>query len=250
MKIDPKIARTQLTKKQALKLNVAAAILKSTASIYEDLTDEKKKFVLPLWGGGVVSHGLPKSDYFRIGISSEAERLNKDKRTDDHLYRVTATAQHILLNASKWKIEDIEDELLRRSALMVVTKRQNSGVLKRCLKDCNNQDDWQELYKNAGVPYRLFGRDKKTKTRENAEYLTAGEHAVLHKDYQISKRNDGTIIVRKNGQSAGPARPLLQEFADSLGISTVNKNGNQMNTRQLGKKVVDHLSQMRWMTNP
>ena len=169
-----------------MKLNVAAAILKSTASIYEALTDEEKKFVLPLWGGGVVSHGLPKSDYFRIGISWEAECSTKDKRTDDHLYRVTATAQYILLNAYKWKIENIEDELLRRSALMVVTKGQNSGVLKRCLKDCDNQDNWQELYKNAGVLYRLFGKDKKTKIRENAEYLTAGEHAVLYKGYQIS----------------------------------------------------------------
>jgi len=51
------------------------------------------------------------------------------------------------------------------------------------------------------------------------------------------------VEVWKNGQSCGAAKPLLRQIARELNLPTVNANGNELNTRQLGKNVIAHLSE-------
>ena len=123
----------KLTLKQAEKLRLAAEILKATAHLY----DAAKPTLLPHWGGGVITHGQPKSTSLIIGISREAQKAPKDTRTRDHLYRVTQTAETILVSIQKTpgiSISEIEQMLLDRAVYMVVTKSENSHVFYRSLK--------------------------------------------------------------------------------------------------------------------
>lgn len=145
--------RERLTDIQKAKLRLAAQMLKATAEFY----DESKPNLLPLWGGGIITHGQPQNKAFVIGVSKKAAKAEKKERTKDHLYRVTETAKFILTKLQKenLSIEEIEDILLKRSEYMVVTRSENSGILKETLKKISNKDNWEVLYEKAGVEYTL-----------------------------------------------------------------------------------------------
>lgn len=145
--------RKLLSEKQKVKLHLAAQMLKATAGLY----DSRKSNLLPLWGGGIITHGQPQNKNFVIGISKRAEKADKKERTKDHLFRVTETAKVILsrLQKEKLSVEQIEDILLDRSMYMIVTRSENSNDLKKA-KDPSNEDDWKALYKKAGVEYTLY----------------------------------------------------------------------------------------------
>ena len=144
--------RELLDNKKKEKLRLAAQMLKATAEFY----DECKPYLLPLWGAGVITHGQPKIKAFIIGISKRASK-GEESTTLDHLYRVTETAKFILskLQKENLSIEEIEDILLKRSEYMVVTRSENSGILKETLKKISNKDNWEVLYEKAGVEYTL-----------------------------------------------------------------------------------------------
>lgn len=144
--------RKFLNSKQKEKLRLAAQMLKATADLY----DESKPYLLPLWGAGVITHGQPKIKDFVIGISKQAS-MGEEKTTWDHLYRVTETAKFILTKLQKkdLSIEQIEDLLLKRAEYMIVTRSENNKDLKAA-KDSTNEDDWNALYKKAGVEYTLY----------------------------------------------------------------------------------------------
>ena len=151
VRFDVNIAFEQLSPIQRKKLRVAAEILKITASLYDGT-----KCLLPHWAAGVISHGQPKSRDFVVGITDEAQKSKKSELARDHLYRVTATAEYILLRASGLSIDEIEKILLVRSIQMITTRTQNNKELKRFLKKCSNKDDWRELYRVAGIGYHLY----------------------------------------------------------------------------------------------
>lgn len=148
--------RERLTDIQKAKLRLAAQMLKATAKFY----DESKPNLLPLWGGGIITHGQPQNKAFVIGVSKKAAKAEKKERTKDHLYRVTETAKVILSRLKKEKLseKEIEDILLDRSMYMIVTRSENSVDLKRA-RDPSNEDDWKALYKKAGVEYTLINRE-------------------------------------------------------------------------------------------
>lgn len=145
--------RKLLTEIQKEKLHLAAQMLKATAKLY----DESKPNLLPLWGGGIITHGQPQNKAFTIGISKKAANADKNERTKDHLCRVTETAKVILsrLQKENLSVEQIEDILLDRSIYMIVTRSENSNDLKKA-KDSSNEDDWEALYKKAGVEYSIY----------------------------------------------------------------------------------------------
>lgn len=145
--------RKLLTDKQKEKLRLAAQMLKATAKFY----DESKTNLLPLWGRGIITHGQPQNKDFVIGISKRAEKAKKEERTKDHLCRVTETAKVILskLQEENLSVEQIEDILLERSKYMIVTRSENSNDLKKA-KDPSNEDDWEALYRKAGVEYTRY----------------------------------------------------------------------------------------------
>jgi len=238
----------KLTAKQALKLKTAAMVLKATSSIYNDLDEGDKKTLLPLWGGGVVTHGLPTS--FVIGRSKEAsDSKNKQELTKDHLYRVTATADYILRHADKcdWDTNKIQEILLQRSLLMIVTKKQNR-ILKNTVRHCDNQDDWKELYEKAKIQYDIFPTKGNTyepltvltftNDKKNSDSLA---REASYKDWRIKRLPAGTIEIFHCDQLLLPALPALVDLAKKLNVSLVNGNGNPLNTRQLGSNLINHI---------
>jgi len=141
------ITEEDLNYLQKQKLNVAANILHKTASLFDG-----EQSLLPLWGGGVITHGIPKIKKCVIGITKDAEKAindgNKKDTTNDHLYRVTETAKFIILKikTDDLNVTQIKKLLLERSALMTTTRSENNKKLKDALKQCKNKDSWEELY--------------------------------------------------------------------------------------------------------
>lgn len=147
-------AKSRLKEIQKLKLALAAKILKNTTELYEDVCSHTlKRSLLPLWAAGVVTHAQPKAkQMYVVGITKSAQNA-KNNCTDDHLFRVTATAEFILARARFLAEEDIQNILIVRSIKMTTTRAENSGTLKHTVKKCKDPDDWQELYRVAGVEY-------------------------------------------------------------------------------------------------
>ncbi len=148
------ITKNELNELQREKLNLAAHILKNTANLFNG-----NRSLLSLWGGGVITHGVPKINKCVIGITDAAKNESNDNNiTKDHLYRVTETA-NLVINAIKENnldIDDIENLLLKRSAQMITTKTENNKILRKALEQCKNKDNWKELYKIAGIKYELY----------------------------------------------------------------------------------------------
>ena len=147
------ITKNDLNELQQKKLTVAAGILHRTACLFDGTQS-----LLPLWGGGVISHGIPKFKKCVIGITEDAKRAEKKDTTNDHLYRVTETAKFIINKIIEEDLDvgKIENILLERSALMTTTRTENNQKLKDALKQCENKDSWEELYKKAGIKYELY----------------------------------------------------------------------------------------------
>jgi hypothetical protein len=147
-------ARKTLSEKQIKKLKLAAKMLKETAKFWDG-----DNSMLPHWAAGIITHGQPKGKYFEVGKTEAAENAQKQDITHDHLYRVTATAKHILSLVKardNLTIEEIENILLQRSLTMITTRSQNNSDLKKAIKSCSNKDDWKELYEKARIKYKLF----------------------------------------------------------------------------------------------
>ncbi len=147
------ITKDDLNELQLKKLTLAAGILHRSAVLFDGAQN-----TLPLWGGGVITHGMPKFKKCVIGITKDAKQSQKKDTTNDHLYRVTETAKFILnkINNEKLGMNEIENILLQRSALMTTTRTENNKTLKDALKLCKDRDSWQELYKKAGIEYELY----------------------------------------------------------------------------------------------
>ena len=128
-------------------------MLKETAYLFKGNTS-----FLPLWGAGIITHGIPKIKRCVIGITEKAKIAEKKDQTKDHLYRVTETARYIIneINTQNIDIDKVEKLLLERSALMITTRSENNHELKQSLSKCTNKDDWIELYKIAKIKYTLY----------------------------------------------------------------------------------------------
>lgn len=66
---------------------------------------------------------------------------------------------------------------------------------------------------------------------------------VRYEDRVVRQTGSGAIEVLRNGFVEKPTKPVLRELAKRLGISTESKNEGRMNTRALGRKVVQCLSE-------
>ena len=65
---------------------------------------------------------------------------------------------------------------------------------------------------------------------------------VTHGGYRLVRYSDDTVKVFQ-GDVEEPARPVLCEIAEQFGISDKNGQGGPHNTRQLGKIVIEKISQ-------
>lgn len=57
---------------------------------------------------------------------------------------------------------------------------------------------------------------------------------ATYKNYRITKLDNGTINISKNGILANITKPILRELAQEFRIPLYNKNGTEHNTRYLG----------------
>ncbi|GGE58296.1 hypothetical protein GCM10007421_36170 [Halopseudomonas oceani] len=63
-----------------------------------------------------------------------------------------------------------------------------------------------------------------------------------HGDLVLRELASGTIELLHNGKLKQPVLPVLRELASDAGIDIQNANGNDLNTRTLGGKLITHLS--------
>jgi len=78
----------------------------------------------------------------------------------------------------------------------------------------------------------------KSKTRIKIPTVTSANFD----DYCINELENGSIEITKDGNSISPVKPVLREIARKLNLPTVNSNGNNYNTRQLGSLVIKSIN--------
>lgn len=62
---------------------------------------------------------------------------------------------------------------------------------------------------------------------------------VVYGNHVLRRRESGTIDVEKDGVPVAPVMPVLRELAARLEVRQCNGSGGALNTRQLGKAVMD-----------
>lgn len=70
------------------------------------------------------------------------------------------------------------------------------------------------------------------------EPVVGAEVEAEIRGFVIRRLPSGTIEVERGGAVIEPARPELRQLASELGVSTVNGQGKDLNTRQLGAKIL------------
>lgn len=81
----------------------------------------------------------------------------------------------------------------------------------------------------------------KSKTRLNIPTVTS----ATFDGYSINELENGSIEITQDGNSIIPVKPVLREIASKLNLPTVNTNGNNYNTRQLGSLVIKSINLKR-----
>lgn len=56
--------------------------------------------------------------------------------------------------------------------------------------------------------------------------------------HELSRYENGTVVVRRDGQEVAPAKPVLREIAAAVGVDILNGAGGMKNTRTLGQHVI------------
>ncbi|HEX8395343.1 MAG TPA: toll/interleukin-1 receptor domain-containing protein [Longimicrobium sp.] len=62
--------------------------------------------------------------------------------------------------------------------------------------------------------------------------------------YAIRELASGSIEVLRGGHEVKPTKPALRELASILNLGLLNRNGNPLNTRQLGALVIDRIREL------
>lgn len=67
---------------------------------------------------------------------------------------------------------------------------------------------------------------------------------VSFQGYIIKELESGSIEVLRDGSPLVPVRPVLRELANSLNVGVLNGNGNPLNTRQLGTRIIKTIQEL------
>ncbi|WCG82475.1 hypothetical protein [Pectobacterium sp. A5351] len=68
------------------------------------------------------------------------------------------------------------------------------------------------------------------------------KRSAIYKNFKINQLDTGTITVYNAGEIVDTVMPVLRVIAQEIGVSPVNSNGNDRNTRQLGLLIIEKLS--------
>jgi hypothetical protein len=102
----------------------------------------------------------------------------------------------------------------------------------------------QSLLSESGIKLnlplgRLRGSSRSSSRPLEDQKITC---EAAHGDYIVREFESGTVVVLKNDVIESTTKPILRTIAKELGISILNSNGNSMNTRQLGARIIKELS--------
>lgn len=103
-----------------------------------------------------------------------------------------------------------------------------------------NNERWElnpAAFKNVEAYLGIIDHTAKAVT-EGTRYET---REARHGDLIVRQSSSGTIEVSRNGIVEKPTKPVLRELAETLGITQLSRNGTAMNTRRLGRKVINSL---------
>lgn len=62
--------------------------------------------------------------------------------------------------------------------------------------------------------------------------------------FTIRELENGTIEVEKSGEKLDVAKPTLRLLAAKLNVSLINSNGNNLNTRSLGTRIIEAIKSL------
>lgn len=81
---------------------------------------------------------------------------------------------------------------------------------------------------------------------EDIGYTAAlsGTDSVAYGPYVLRRRESGTIEIEQDAVAIQPVMPVLRDLAAQLRVTAQNKNGNDLNTRQLGAQVMASIRQL------
>lgn len=160
-------------------------------------------------------------------VSSEGERISvkttTQKGANGHLSFNPRTLSHVdrvmvfYLNTEEMQIETLLDAPLPEAQLL-----------------------FSELAGKLNLPLGKLRGSSRSSSRALEEQKVASE--ARHEEYVVREYESGTVVVLKNGIIESSAKPLLRKIAKEIGVSMLNSNGNPMNTRQLGARLIKDLS--------
>jgi 5-methylcytosine-specific restriction protein B len=71
--------------------------------------------------------------------------------------------------------------------------------------------------------------------------VQAVKREVMQGEITLRELASGSIEVWRSGALQQPAKPILRELAEQLGVDLHNGNGNLLNTQSLGRRLISHL---------
>ncbi|VWC95143.1 MULTISPECIES: hypothetical protein [Burkholderia] len=100
---------------------------------------------------------------------------------------------------------------------------------------------WADRTLEAAEKIRQLLQNPGEVSWEPASSAGGEEEEETHDGYVIRRLASGVIELERDGQPVSPARPVLQKLAQELDISTLYDSGTEVNTQQLGKRILTAL---------
>lgn len=100
----------------------------------------------------------------------------------------------------------------------------------------------EEALRTAAVTDRSPVTRRKLKT--SAQPVELGSREAEFGPYIVRELESGSIEVRRDGTEVKPTKPALREIASKLNLGLLNRNGNLLNTRQLGSLVIERIQEL------
>ncbi|WP_298441015.1 hypothetical protein [uncultured Ferrimonas sp.] len=96
----------------------------------------------------------------------------------------------------------------------------------------------RELMGNTGSNGKVAISLSKLKTSTVTKVDIPAIKSAKHEEFEIEELENGTIIVKANGNIITPSKPALRELCLKFNLNLLNSNGNPYNTRQLGSSLI------------
>lgn len=171
----------------------------------------------------LISNGQMASEVNQKGydvVSSDGQRISV--KTTAMMY----SAGHVSFNVSTLSHVD-----------RVIVLRMNTEEMQvETLLDCSREEA-ETMMRAEKDGRRELSLSKLLKPDKPQRVISVAKE-VNFLGYTIRELESGTINVESAGLEVPAAKPVLRELATRLNVALLNANGNALNTRQLGSRVI------------